>query len=38
MVDVEHFRELLVEKREAVAAALENLHKENARRWRTRPE
>jgi RNA polymerase-binding protein DksA len=30
-VDVEHFRELLVEKREAVAAALENLHKENAR-------
>jgi RNA polymerase-binding protein DksA len=30
-VDVEHFRELLVEKRDAVAAALENLHKENAR-------
>jgi DnaK suppressor protein len=30
-VEVEHFRELLVEKREAVAAALENLHKENAR-------
>jgi RNA polymerase-binding transcription factor len=30
-VDVDHFRELLVEKREAVAAALENLHKENAR-------
>lgn len=29
-VDVEHFRELLQEKREAVAAALENLHKENA--------
>ena len=30
-VDVEHFRELLVEKRDAVAAALANLHKENAR-------
>ena len=30
-VDVEQFRELLMEKREAVAAALENLHKENAR-------
>lgn len=30
-VDVEHFRELLLEKREGVAAALENLHKENAR-------
>ena len=30
-VDVDHFRELLVEKREAVAAALENLHKENSR-------
>jgi RNA polymerase-binding protein DksA len=30
-LDVDHFRELLVEKREAVAAALENLHKENSR-------
>jgi DnaK suppressor protein len=30
-VDVDHFRELLVEKREAVAAALEHLHKENSR-------
>jgi DnaK suppressor protein len=30
-VDVDHFRELLVEKREAVAAALQNLHKENSR-------
>jgi DnaK suppressor protein len=30
-VGVDHFRELLVEKREAVAAALENLHKENSR-------
>lgn len=29
-VDVERFRGLLLEKREAVAAALENLHKENA--------
>jgi len=30
-VDVDHFRELLVDRREAVAAALENLHKENSR-------
>jgi DnaK suppressor protein len=30
-VGVEHFRDLLMEKREAVAAALANLHKENAR-------
>jgi RNA polymerase-binding protein DksA len=30
-LDVDHFRELLVEKRDAVAAALENLHKENSR-------
>ena len=30
-LDVGHFRELLVEKREAVAAALEHLHKENSR-------
>ena len=30
-VDVDHFRELLMEKREAVAAALQNLHKENSR-------
>jgi len=30
-LDVDHFRELLVGKREAVAAALENLHKENSR-------
>ncbi len=29
-VDVEHFRELLVEKREAVSAALDNLHRENS--------
>lgn len=29
-VDVERFHGLLLEKREAVAAALENLHKENA--------
>ncbi len=31
VVDVEHFRDLLVQKREAVASALENLHKENSR-------
>jgi RNA polymerase-binding protein DksA len=30
-VDVEHFRDLLVEKRQAVSAALSNLHKENSR-------
>jgi len=30
-LDVDHFRGLLVDKREAVAAALENLHKENSR-------
>lgn len=30
-VDVEHFRDLLVEKRQAVVAALSNLHKENSR-------
>jgi DnaK suppressor protein len=30
-LDVAHFGELLVEKREAVAAALQNLHKENSR-------
>ena len=29
-VDVEHFRELLLEKREAVSAALDNLHRENS--------
>ena len=29
-VDVDHFRKLLLERREAVAAALDNLHKENA--------
>ena len=31
VLDVEHFRDLLVQKREAVASALENLHKENSR-------
>ena len=30
-LDLEHFRKLLQERREAVAAALDNLHKENAR-------
>lgn len=30
-LDVEHFRSLLLEKRGAVAAALENLHRENSR-------
>ena len=30
-VDVEHFRDLLVEKRQAVVAALSNLHQENSR-------
>ena len=30
-VDVEHFRDLLVEKRQSVSAALSNLHKENSR-------
>ena len=29
-VDVEHFREVLLEKREAVSAALNNLHRENS--------
>ena len=29
-VDVEHFSRLLLEKREAVAAALDNLHRENS--------
>ncbi len=29
-VDVEHFRELLLERREAVSAALNNLHRENS--------
>jgi RNA polymerase-binding protein DksA len=29
-IDVDHFRKLLLERREAVAAALDNLHKENA--------
>ena len=29
-VDVEHFRGLLLERREAVTAALENLHRENS--------
>ena len=29
-VDTDRFRQILVEKREAVAGALENLHKENA--------
>jgi DnaK suppressor protein len=30
-LDVDHFRKLLLERREAVSAALDNLHKENAR-------
>ena len=30
-LDVEHFRRLLFERREAVTAALENLHRENSR-------
>jgi DnaK suppressor protein len=29
-LDVEHFRELLLERREAVSAALNNLHRENS--------
>jgi DnaK suppressor protein len=29
-LDVEHFRRLLLEKREGVTAALENLHRENS--------
>lgn len=29
-IDIDHFRKLLLERRDAVAAALDNLHKENA--------